>query len=81
MELAREELGLHSRATLGIIPVQGTRDRCREGSRDGSASTEINAARSLSPCLAVRSGSTNAAWVQEQDTLFFLLQSGSTGMG
>lgn len=81
MELAREELGLHGRAIPGMIPAPGTRDRCREGSRDGSVSTEISAARSLRPCLAVRSGSTNAAQAQEQDTLFFLLQSGSTGMG
>lgn len=60
MEQAGEELGLNGRALSRRIPVQGARDRRREGNRDGSVSTGISAARNLSPCLAVRSGSTKA---------------------
>lgn len=58
----KQELSLHSRAMLGAMRAQGSSHPEKGGEWHSSAHTEIGAARNLSPCLAVRSGSTNATW-------------------
>lgn len=78
-ECEKEELSLHAGSDAGAGEQRQTQRpapaRRRMGGRRGSARTEIGAARNLSPCLAVRSGSTNAARAPGEDALFFLLQS------